>query len=69
MIIIGWVLEALLWTFLALLWIRFVAGWVQVFARSWVPHGVVLVLLELTYSATDPADQGAAPADPAAADR
>lgn len=54
MIIIGWVLEALLWTFLALLWIRFVAGWVQAFARSWVPHGVVLVLLELTYSATDP---------------
>lgn len=52
--IIGQVLEAILWTFLALLWIRFVAGWVQAFARVWSPRGAVLVLLEATYTVTDP---------------
>jgi YggT family protein len=53
-LIIGQVLEAILWTFLALLWIRFVAGWVQAFARVWSPRGAVLVLLEATYTVTDP---------------
>jgi YggT family protein len=53
-VVLGWILEALLWSFLALLWVRFVAGWVQAFARSWSPHGVVLVILEFTYTITDP---------------
>jgi len=48
------VLEVVLWTFIALLWIRFVVDWVQVFARSWSPHGVLLVTLEGVYSTTDP---------------
>jgi YggT family protein len=43
-----------LWFFIALLWIRFVVDWVQVFARSWSPHGPLLVLLEIVYSITDP---------------
>ena len=47
-------LEVVLWTFIALLWIRFVVDWVQVFARSWSPHGVLLVALEGVYSTTDP---------------
>lgn len=51
---IGWTLELVLWLFLALLWVRFVAGWVQAFARAWVPHGPLLVFLESTYTATDP---------------
>jgi YggT family protein len=34
--------------------VRFVVDWVQIFARSWVPHGVLLVLLEGVYSVTDP---------------
>jgi YggT family protein len=37
-----------------MLWIRFVVDWVQIFARSWVPRGLLLVLLELVYSVTDP---------------
>ena len=37
-----------------LLWVRFVVDWVQVFARSWSPRGVLLVLLEFVYSITDP---------------
>ena len=54
MLIVGQVIEGLLWFFIALLWIRFVVDWVQVFARSWQPRGVLLVVLELVYSVTDP---------------
>ena len=54
MSVAGGVIEALLWFFIALLWIRFVVDWVQVFARAWTPHGVLLVALEGVYSATDP---------------
>ena len=50
----GQVIEGLLWLFLAMLFIRFVADWVQMFARSWRPRGALLVLLELVYSSTDP---------------
>ncbi len=50
----GGLIEAVLWFFIALLWIRFVVDWVQVFARAWVPHGVLLVALEGVYSITDP---------------
>lgn len=54
MLIVGQVIEAILWTFIALLWVRFVFDWVQVFARSWSPSGPLLVLLEIVYSVTDP---------------
>jgi YggT family protein len=37
-----------------MLWIRFVVDWVQIFARSWVPRGPLLVLLEIVFSVTDP---------------
>ncbi len=52
--IAGQIIEGLLWFFIAMLWIRFVVDWVQVFARSWVPRGPLLVLLEIVYSVTDP---------------
>ena len=52
--VVGQIIEGLLWFFIAMLWIRFVVDWVQVFARSWSPHGVLLVLLEFVYSVTDP---------------
>jgi YggT family protein len=52
--IVGQVLYILLWAFIALMWVRFVVDWVQVFARSWQPHGILLVALEGVYSATDP---------------
>jgi YggT family protein len=51
---VGLVIHIVLWCFIGLLWIRVVVDWVQVFARSWTPHGVLLVLLEIVYSATDP---------------
>lgn len=43
-----------LWIFLVLLFARLVVDWVQFFARSWEPHGVLLVALEGVYTATDP---------------
>jgi len=52
--IVGSIIHVLLFTFIALLWVRFVVDWVQVFARSWTPHGVLLVILEVVYSVTDP---------------
>jgi YggT family protein len=54
MLIVGSIIHVLLFTFIALLWIRFIVDWVQVFARSWSPHGVLLVILEVVYSVTDP---------------
>jgi YggT family protein len=46
-----WILLTVFW---ALLLVRLVVDWVQVFARSWVPRGPVLFVLEIVYSATDP---------------
>ena len=54
MVYVGLVIELVLRLFLLLLFARFVVDWVQVFARSWTPKGVVLVLLEIIYSITDP---------------
>lgn len=51
---IGQVVEGVLFVFIAMMWIRFVVDWVQVFARSWEPRGVLLVALEAVYSTTDP---------------
>jgi len=33
---------------------RMIFGWIQVFARSWRPTGVVLVLAETVFTLTDP---------------
>jgi YggT family protein len=52
--LIGSILYGLVWTFIALLWVRFIVDWVQVFARRWSPTGILLVVLEIVYSITDP---------------
>ena len=52
--VIGQLIDFVLRLFLLLLFARFVIDWVQVFARSWTPKGVVLVVLEVIYSITDP---------------
>lgn len=40
--------------FFILLLVRLVLDWVMVFARSWKPTGVALVIAEATYTVTDP---------------
>ena len=52
--VIGQLINLVLQLFLLLLFARFVVDWVQVFARSWTPKGIILVVLEVVYSVTDP---------------
>src|SRR6478735_855386 len=52
--VVGSILLLILNIFLVLMLIRLVVDWVQVFARSWTPHGAVLFVLEIVYSITDP---------------
>jgi YggT family protein len=40
--------------YLVLLVIRLILAWIQVYARDWTPSGVVLVVAEGVYTATDP---------------
>ncbi|HEU0041072.1 MAG TPA: YggT family protein [Jiangellaceae bacterium] len=48
------VLSVALWLFFIALLARLVVDWIQVFAREWQPHGVLLVVLEAVYTVTDP---------------
>ena len=43
-----------LFLFFILMWARFIVDMVQVINRGWRPRGVVLVLVEVTYTITDP---------------
>lgn len=54
MAVVAGILYLVLWLFFVALLVRLVFDFVQMFARSWEPHGVVLVLLEAIYSVTDP---------------
>jgi YggT family protein len=40
--------------YLVLLIGRLIISWIQQFSRSWRPSGIVLVLAEAVYTATDP---------------
>jgi YggT family protein len=40
--------------YLVLLIGRMILSWIQVYARSWSPRGVLLVIAETVYSLTDP---------------
>jgi YggT family protein len=52
--ILGLVLFYLLWFYLLLLIGRMIFSWIQAFSRDWHPTGVVLVIAEAMYTATDP---------------
>ncbi|MEW9548638.1 YggT family protein [Nonomuraea sp. NPDC050783] len=52
--IVGQILVVVLSLYLVLLIGRMIFETVQAFARHWRPTGVVLVLAEATYTATDP---------------
>jgi YggT family protein len=40
--------------YLVLLIGRMIFGWIQVYSRSWTPTGILLVIAECVYTATDP---------------
>ena len=48
------VLTYLLTIYLVLLIGRMILSWIQAFARSWHPTGIVLVIAEAIFTATDP---------------
>ena len=51
---VGQVLIVVLWLFFVLLIARLVIDYIQMFARSWRPTGVLLVVAEVVYTITDP---------------
>ena len=51
---VGYIVEVVLQIFILLLFVRLIVDWIQMFARSWQPHGPVLVVLEGVYTTTDP---------------
>jgi len=48
------VVTVVLWVYWILLMFRLVMTWVFQFARSYDPHGVMVVAVESAYTATDP---------------
>jgi len=40
--------------YLVLLIGRMIFGWIQAYARTWSPTGILLIIAECVYSATDP---------------
>jgi YggT family protein len=48
------VLTYVLWLYLLLLIGRLILSWIQAFSRSWHPTGVILVIAEVVFTATDP---------------
>jgi YggT family protein len=54
---VGIVKDVLIWVlylYLLLLLVRAIFSWIQVFSQSWHPTGVVLVVAETAFTATDP---------------
>ncbi len=54
MTIVGQVLQTVAWLFLLALLFRLVMEYVFLFARSYEPRGIMLILVEGTYTVTDP---------------
>ena len=52
--IVRTVLTYVLWLYLLLLIGRLIISWIQAFSRDWHPTGVILVIAEAMYTATDP---------------
>jgi YggT family protein len=53
-LIVKIVLFYVLWIYLLLLIGRLILSWIQAFSPTWRPRGVLLVVAEAVYTATDP---------------
>jgi YggT family protein len=47
-------LSTVLWAYLLVMIVRLIFDYIRIFAKSWQPKGVVLLLAELVYTLTDP---------------
>ena len=54
MAILQAVLTYVLWFFILILIGRMIISWIQAFARSWQPTGIILVVAEIIFTVTDP---------------
>ena len=54
MAILQVILTYVLWIFLLVLIGRMVISWIQAFAHSWQPTGIILVIAETIFTLTDP---------------
>src|SRR2546423_11127618 len=54
MSVVGALLLWVLYLFALCMIVRLIIGWVLVFARSWEPRSVMLVVVETAYTVTDP---------------
>jgi YggT family protein len=48
------VLAGVLYLYLLILIVRMIFSWIQAFSHSWHPTGIILVIAEVAYTATDP---------------
>jgi YggT family protein len=53
-VVVGWIIDWILWVFLLILFARMILSWVPVLVRDWEPRGPMLVFAEVIYSITDP---------------
>lgn len=54
LLIVTTVIRVLLRVYTLLLWARLIIDWILVFKRDFRPRGVLAVLVEIVYTATDP---------------
>ena len=54
MLLVGIIIDWVLWIFLLILFARMILSWVPVLVRDWEPRGPMLVFAEIIYSITDP---------------
>jgi YggT family protein len=53
-VVVGLIINWILWIFLLILFARMILSWVPVLVRDWEPRGPMLVVAEIIYSITDP---------------
>ncbi|HEY5822263.1 MAG TPA: YggT family protein [Propionibacteriaceae bacterium] len=54
MLVVGSIINWVLWIFLLVLFARMILSWVPVLVRDWQPRGPMLIFAEIIYSITDP---------------
>ena len=54
MIVVGSLINGILYIFLLIMFARMILSWVPVLVRDWEPRGPMLIFAEIVYSVTDP---------------
>lgn len=54
LLFISWLAQLAIRIFIYLLWARFIIDWIRILKPGFRPRGVLLVIVEVVYSITDP---------------